>query len=782
MNNFSLICFICCVFANVAFAQNFEKRWEFSDLGEGVGLSNVIVADLDGKLPLEIVFGGGGSTNKSLFITRYGQNKILTFPDKINLSFTFPDFTIADIDQDQDDEIILIDQRGNLNIYDLRNDKISLLYTFQTDFIQPGAISAADLDGNGTIEIVVGQLLGLSSKGFLKVYTLLNDDLKVVTSIPVLDCIQLRLENVDLDSNLEIIHSSSFSTNRSHIWDGVTFEEQWAVNQPLGKFELTDFDGDNNKELITTSNNQIRIFDIESDSLLDEVNLNYQTRAIKSFDLINDKISELIVETGIGQITGYKYDKDSLSLLWTLDQIGPRILNFDLEDVDQDNRLELVWGNGQRLKILDLEAQSTEFESFNLDQVHSIRLFQFDKGEDPKINVLFRQLVDSRRVYFIAEYDIEKTTPNRVKGLQGIDLPGGFQIGRTRDLNNSEFIFFTGRRIQVFDTKDYSLIWEGVVPEDFITSFGLEDLDGDGISDIVTLQQFGDIRIHSFQNGEYKEIFSHKINNSGARNANPELRVEDFDRDGKKELVFLGGNNMYLYNREDFSLKWENEDLGFGFTIFYYSVGDLEGDGEFEIAIKGGFGNIGLLKASTGELIAKKNLDNNGNGDGVAIANIDDSPEKEMVFFDGNKIIIVEGKEFNITAERFIKDQGAIGIIAQDFDKDQYIDILYHTANGVFHIEAADLIITNSLSIDPPKKLKIFPNPAIENLVLTLPDNMVSSQLKVLVFNNNGILVKEQNLFPSGIINLNTKFLTPGTYFVKIINGQSSYFGSFIKQ
>ncbi|MFA5144191.1 MAG: S8 family serine peptidase [Candidatus Omnitrophota bacterium] len=225
---------------------NGEKRWEYST-GQ-TDCASPVMADLDGNGSKEIILCAGSDIH---CLNKDGQ---LVWKHTVGLDgslFLLP--TVADVNDDGKLEIIVSVSTVNGNgIYCINKDG-GLVWQQQT--IAPCSPSvAADLDGDGKIEIIVGsmsrKLYCLANDGSVRwVYDPYPDQKLTHIEESVSDC--PAVADLDGDGSLEIITSvqgSLYCLNK----DGSKKWEYKIGYIDLSSAVIADMDGDGSSEILFT--------------------------------------------------------------------------------------------------------------------------------------------------------------------------------------------------------------------------------------------------------------------------------------------------------------------------------------------------------------------------------------------------------------------------------------------------------------------------------------------------------------------------------------------------
>ena len=121
--------------------------------------------------------------------------------------------------------------------------------------------------------------------------------------------------------------------------------------------------------------------------------------------------------------------------------------------------------------------------------------------------------------------------------------------------------------------------------------------------------------------------------------------------------------------------------------------------------------------------------------------------------------------------------QGAASDILTNYV--QYYRLKIIKEDGSFVYSIVKQVVDNSAT----GRLRISPNPASNDITISLPPAFHSGQLKLLLSDISGKLVKESDLQAMPTIKVVTEALTPGIYIIRFINqNQEQLYGRFIKQ
>ena len=165
---------------------------------------------------------------------------------------------VVDLDGDQDLEIIIGDNNGNIHI--LHHDG-SLMNSFETDGEINGGVSVADIDGNGSME-----LLFTGSDGHLHAWDPIVDEEAYGWPIDIGSSGMNEAITMDMDNDGDYEIMCLTSTNEIHLYhhDGAQYDNFPYISQYTiySTPAIGDIDNDNDYEIIVGTSSDLRAIDI----------------------------------------------------------------------------------------------------------------------------------------------------------------------------------------------------------------------------------------------------------------------------------------------------------------------------------------------------------------------------------------------------------------------------------------------------------------------------------------------------------------------------------------
>ncbi|NQV43112.1 MAG: VCBS repeat-containing protein [Candidatus Marinimicrobia bacterium] len=262
--------------------------------------------DLDGDGDLEII---ATSYSYEIMAVHHDGTSIDNYPVIIEDGRMSTGVSIADLDGDGSKDFVMGTWSDSIFAYNLNGERLP---GFPVDLINNVAASpvVADIDANGTLEILCGQDAG-------KFYAIANDGTVLW---------------------IQQVSSASIRTSAA----------------------VCDFEGDGFLEIVYTSlDGTINVLDYQGNSLPGwPQNLGGACYSSPVFaDLDGDDVPEIVVGSNSGDLHAYHSDGTSLDL-FPLELSGPIQGTPTVADLSQDGTMEIVVGTDHDLTIINLKAPS----------------------------------------------------------------------------------------------------------------------------------------------------------------------------------------------------------------------------------------------------------------------------------------------------------------------------------------------------------------------------------------------------------------------------------------
>ncbi len=445
-----------------------------------------------------------------------------------------------------------------------------------------------------------------------------------------------------------------------------------------------DINNDGKDELlVTVFYNLMYIYDFETLQLIECIDRpwgggNPQSYELQVMDIDDDGQNEILVCTAYDF---YIYDSNTMTEEFHAEGFWS---DFEVGNVDNDANLEIVLSDGTIYQFINQNYQlEYELDIFSTDLVE---LWDIDNDGNQEVVI--------ERQHNIALYDIESST------LIYDEYLGG-DSWLIRDLDNDgslEFITLDDfwNKIEIYNLNDASLKEEIEIELEFtnndLFSLMIDDFDDNGSLELlVTFEDIfgrpGGIRIYDLSNGN---IISDSNREFGAYHA---IELEDVDGDGKSELVTASGvgpgygNEFAKINIYDASTKELERRITMPEDVSLESrhieVADYGNDGDLDIVILGeNWPDIELLvyDGATGNLEHNFLLEDYDfdSMKGYALEDIDEDGVDEILAFTQETFRILNPTDLSTEWESFSLDQFYEGhtIITGNIDNDVSLEMI----------------------------------------------------------------------------------------------------------
>jgi hypothetical protein len=217
-------------------------------------------------------------------------------------------------------------------------------------------IAIADLTGDGDEELVcVGSNVDSPFEDEGRIVVLDAETLEPLWESPELQVGRtVAIGNVDADAALEIVACGGL------VFDGATLTNQWSYSEAFGQVVATgDLDNDGVEEIVGMNGGaalrgfnatlKSPIWDLQSSDL----------DALHVGNIDGDPAAEVIVGDGQwGNVTAYDYvtATNSLNEAWHIQNPDHGVTSIATGDVDNDGKIEIVWGSGATSSGADVFA------------------------------------------------------------------------------------------------------------------------------------------------------------------------------------------------------------------------------------------------------------------------------------------------------------------------------------------------------------------------------------------------------------------------------------------
>ena len=594
-------------------------RWGFGALGSRIGRSGIVSADNDGAVELYL----GGSTltfgeNDVWYALRYvpatGEFQHVYVSDQ--LPARIRRIALARGATRTDIVVALFD--GTVRRYHQNTKR--LMATRRDPCANRGGLlglTTADLDGNGTDEIV-SSCVDRSVIAYGTDYRTWRVPGAGSGPLPA----DVAVGQMDDDAALEV------ATTGGSVIDSVTHAVQWQVPAGFGvQVQAADIDGDGRDELIAAEDwDFVRAFDVESQVEKWAIPI-FDVGTALAADIDSDGVQEILI--GDGQSGGvHAFDPLTLEEEWSIENPDSGVSQIAAVDVDADGRRELLFAGGDNstgpdhLHVIDWETGTTLWQNVHLEGPFAgPAVGDLDgDGVDELVVASFES-----EVFFggsIVVIDGQQLTVRGIsQGVGGSFALTGVHDLAVRDLNGdgrSEILVTTDRffdgLIEAYSfsaSNEFTRVWTNQVPADLseFASVEVADIDGDGAVEVLGGSS-GDfsgkggafVRVYDAVTGAEKDALALE----GSFSAAIGLVVGDTDGDGAVEVAALAqGGSVHVFDGTSRTLEAIIEAEGTslagattadGFDLF---VGDVTGRVSIRRFDGSGYAEVGGAAVST---------------------------------------------------------------------------------------------------------------------------------------------------------------------------------------
>lgn len=315
------------------------------------------IADIDGDQQFELAIASSELNSNFhggvVYLYKGNNQEFITLIDSISDASSISCVKLANIDDTEQDEIIIgyDDDYGMNGILILDGLSYEVLYQ-ENSFGNVYSLQVADVDNDGVKEIVFGNHLGI-------IRVMNGQSYEIEWETEMLGgqhwTRQVILANVDEDPAIEIIYWTYYDW-RVHVYDGITQTEQ-AVSEEINimtAIDVVDFNLDGEMNIcIGDENGHLTVFNNDFTEIINQFYL--QDEEIMSLKIANiDSSAHKEIICGNSRLKVFHGENhytlwESRRLLDDDDYETNDNQTIDVFDLDQNNQMEVFWGNERGL-------------------------------------------------------------------------------------------------------------------------------------------------------------------------------------------------------------------------------------------------------------------------------------------------------------------------------------------------------------------------------------------------------------------------------------------------
>jgi outer membrane protein assembly factor BamB len=587
----------------------FHREWVWSTVGTYPGRGGIEVADVDGDGRPDILAIGDGTEDYNYYPSRWLQFRNDGSLREVWSSLAAPEgLRLLRLAQTNVGIQVVAADSHSLTIYDgITKAHLRTIETGATDLT---ALEIADIDGNGSLEVV------LCEPDVLRVL-----DYETAASLAVkygFGCSDLALGQADDDPALEIALAGN--SLGGMLLDGATLAVEWADLAGFGNHvRLVDVDHDGRDEIVAASSDGSTLRAVEPfvGSPIWQISVG-GVSALEAADLDGDGDPEVLYgDDYYGEL--FALDETSGATLWTSTPVGyySQVLAMAAGDINLDGETEVVWSVSgydtlaQRLVVLSgadghVETQTDQWSG------PMVGLFAGDANADGRLELVTGCTASGSYyssdggfvVYFdAATHDIVYVSPTLGQGgfynaitrilLHQLDQDSALEVCALYQANYSE------QRLRCDDGQSHLEEWEiAFASSVYPISLVAAELDGDSSPELLI--GTGNETVYALEGASgWLRWESPPLGDSSSLS---NLRVGDVLGDSAPEVVAASNADYYYSPVVIFDAAGSLASGPWNQHATALDLAQLDGDPQLEIVVGTQSGTIAVLDPATGAL------------------------------------------------------------------------------------------------------------------------------------------------------------------------------------
>ena len=604
----------------------------------------------------------------------YGQSIIFDNPFRINeLNLAKPyNLLISDIDNDNKSDILITSPANNY-IFIIKKEgnnptKFGNLKLIKNSFNETGLISAADIDKDGDIDLVVGDNRGnemawfenTDGKGLFLQKEINNKTDGITCLIPA---------DIDDDGDIDII-VSYLEGERISYFENIDAKGGFSDEKPIdlqsggiAQVAFKDINGDSKKDIIVlkktdneivwyenngTANNFTKINPIATNALRPSSMTVEDVDNDGDFDIVAALQSKVVLYKNNDGNGNFSEDSEIYNN-------NNSIKNILIRDIDNDNDKDIILGDSEAGKILvffNSDGNGTYGKDTvilnNFDGVYGLELIDFDG--DNILDICAASYYGHKLVWMKGLNEGNFSPP---------ELISESLLQEPKQILTGDFNSDYNRDIVVSNNRKNNLAW-----------------------------------YKNTNNGNPFEFNIIRKDDSATKRI---IEKADFDNDGDPDIISVNANYglsiLLLYENTDGKGNFKSKSilLNNSPSISFIKSGDLDNDGYIDILFISQDKNLIAYARNLGNGKFDKNFititNNINNPTGLSINDFDNDDDLDIICSSNseNKILYFENNNGNFTLKNINIPNPVISplyITSADINGDKNIDILYCSSNG----------------------------------------------------------------------------------------------------
>ncbi len=782
----------------------FEEKIVIDNRNATNNPTSVFAADIDGDGNIDMLSASAFDNKIAWYRNLDGQGNFGS-QQVISIQALSPSAVFAvDIDGDGDVDVLSASYEDNkIAWYENLDGQggFGNQIIISTEAIAAQSVFAADIDGDGDIDVVSGS--GNPNEG--KVVWYKNTDglgsfgSENIISNNVTSIRAVFAADMDGDGDMDVLSGASYSSPIGW-YENLDSQGQFGSIRSIANngfdsaIYAVDIDGDGDMDVLSTGGDKVSWYkNIDGGG-------NFGPRQI-----INDYVASLytifpadIDGDGDNDVVSGFSSNSNPAIIWNenLDGMGnfgpPHVVNTDslvivslfCGDVENDGDFDILFASEDRIGYHEnLNGAGNfgpqEFFTYNVDSPRYVDLVDIDN--DGFLDVLSASYNDGEIAWYKkgngnGNYGIQRTISKKNYGafcVQGVDMDGD---------GDKDVLYSTSNIVAWHENLDGSGNFgpKNIIYEDFtgplIREINAADIDDDGDLDIVYLSFIAGELVWQENLDGQGTFGQQKIIYNTFGFAPISIDIVDINNDGAIDILC---SSLGVFG-EDGATWFKNLGTGIfespeliSLDTYYIEGADIDGDGDIDVMTTNRVDNKIVWFENLdgqGSFGPEKNITSNLNRPLTAyLTDLDNDGDLDVIsasYYD-QKIVWYENTDGagSFGPQNIIKNNAdkVNFVYADDVDADGDTDI-FATVEGTNEIIWFRNSLIMGIGENATLNFSIYPNPSSDLINIVFEKQLNSIE----VYNNLGQLVIENSDQSANKSRLEIATLTPGVYFIKI--------------
>lgn len=684
---------------NCTIGQGFEKRWEELYFENLIAVRNFDIIDINNDGKKELIYSNSDALSNSqddLVIREIDEDYLpllAYFPD---ITDSIDRFFYSDIDGDQNIEILILYQNSDLSIYDGKT--FDFQQTIHLDLSAPGSYPKFDqLDDQLGSELITYspdsvRVYRYESGGLLWLWSYQGGKNGMVAG------------DFDGDHETELLimdaDSNSLLSGNSGRLEMKLPPISFLTSDPL----ILDVTGDSISEIITLtrswpSSNAPAAYDFQQpDTFLWVNDLARNSNRITLLNTNGDSEKQLGVLSAFSDLSLIDLE-EGFQYWWQIanaDYIGIR--DLAAIDIDQDGKDELLYafearGNRPGLASYNPRSQQEIKRWFTKIPNFSTLALPSNNG-----NSQFANFYKYEQNVFVDLYDpvTNLRDTQLLIGAHTFDFtPPSFAIGNITNDTSYQFCYSENATIHIYQPElGQAANSSFSIGSSRIVDLVVEDLDRNGLDEIITVHSNGDLSVTAYQASTDSYAVLQTIQTGLGIS---KLKIRQADDDDQLEIIVDSKfqNRVIVFDSQSLNIEWDGQNTSINISTM--DVADMDQDGQIEFVIGSTDGKIYVLNPLMDSILSQRQV-LSSSIKALAIEHFNDNYQYKDILCIGaeTELILLEDNQLNLgwQSPPMLKSEADDNIKLQvtNIDHDRYPDIIFNNGLSVKWLESNVLL------------------------------------------------------------------------------------------